>query len=489
MAGEHRPELVICVIGALGTDVDCVCDAIAKALARVKYSSEIIDLGAVLSEVTGLGTPAGEGAEYDRISSRMERGNELERRVWPGAAAVLAVARMLLSRRNITGSVAEPAAGHAYVLKSVTRISEIDKLRGMFGGQLLIVSAYSPRDARVRELEKKVGDAAERLIDKDHSEEGGSGQLVRAAYRVADCFVTASDPASVQPEIDRFVRLVFGDPFITPTAEETGMSHAFTSSFQSSSMSRQVGAAVRDANGDLVAFGFNEVPKAGGGAYAEGDENDRREFRIGHDSNQREREGMLADALTLIGRAGLLAPECEGLSGEEIAAAARRSADLSGMKIMDVTEYSREMHAEMDALVGVARRVASVRGGIMYCTTFPCHVCAKLIVAAGMRLLVFVETYEKSHAGELFADSISVGSPQEGKVHFKPFAGISPRRHADLFAMGRRKDASGRKAEWNAAEAAPRLLPYGESLEKADAAVARLFKTMAENGLSPNHAE
>ena len=477
------------MIGALGTDVDCICDAIAKALAKVKYSSEKIDLGAALSEVAGLGTPAGEGTEHDRISSRMERGNELERIAGPGAAASLAMMLMRMSRERITGSVEKPAAGHAYMLKLITRASEIEALLDTFGGRPMLVSAYSPRDARVRELEKKVGDAAERLMDRDYSEEGGSGQLVRVAYRVADYFVDALDPASVRPQIDRLVGLVFGNPFITPTAEETCMSHAFTSSFQSSSMSRQVGAAVWDANGDLIASGFNEVPKAGGGAYAEGDGNDRREFRIGHDSNQREREGMLADALSRIEKAGMLAAEFEGMSGEEIAAAARRTADLSGMKIMDVTEYSREMHAEMDALVGVARRVASVRGGIMYCTTFPCHVCAKLIVAAGIRLLVFVETYEKSHAGKLFADSISVGSPQEGKVHFKPFAGISPRRHTDLFTMGRRKDASGRKAEWNAAEVAPKLLPYGESLKKEDAAVDCLLKTMAENGLSLNHAE
>ncbi len=489
MAGKHRPELVICVIGALGTDADCVRDAVAEALARVGYSSESIDLGAVLSEVAGLGTPAGEGSEYDRISSRMERGNELERVVGQGAVASLAMMVIQMSRERITGSAEKPAAGHAYILKLITRISEINALRDVCGGRLILVSAYSPRDARVRELEKKVGDAAERLIDRDHREEGGSGQLVRAAYHMADFFVDASDPAFVRPQIRRLVEIVFGNPFHTPTAEETGMFHAVVSSFQSSSMSRQVGVALRDANGNLIASGFNEVPRAGGGAYAEGDGNDRREFKIGHDSNQKEREGMFADALSRIEKAGMLAAEFKGMSGEEIAAAARRTADLSGMKIMDVTEYSREMHAEMDAIVGAARRGASVWGGIMYCTTFPCHVCAKLIVAAGMRLLVFVETYEKSHAGELFADSISVGSPQEGKVHFKPFAGIAPRRHVDLFTMGRRKDASGRKAEWNAAEAVPRLLPYGEYMKKEDAVVARLRKAMAANGLTSNRAE
>ncbi len=484
-----RPELVVGVIGALGTDMGRVRDAIAVALAPVKYRTEDIDLGAAVSEVGGLGTPAGGGTEHDRISSRMERGNELERAAGPGAAASLAVAMMQRSRERVAGSAEKPAAGRACVLGPITRPSEIKVLRGAYGGRLLLVSAYSPRDARIKELEKTVGDRAGLLVDRDYHEEGGAGQSVRDAFQVADFFLVVSDLKSVRRHTGRFFELVFGNTFHTPTLEESGMFHAFAAARLSSSMSRQVGVAVQDARGNLLATGVNEVPKAGGGVYAAGDEPDWREFRRGYDSNRRERDAMLADALSRLGRAGLLSAECGGMSGEEIAAMVRQTADLSGMKIMGVTEYGREAHAEMDALAGAARRGVPVCGCIMYCTTFPCHVCAKLIVDAGIRLLVFVETYEKSHAGKLFADSISVESPQEGKVHFKPFMGIAPKRYIDLFTMGRRKDASGRKAEWNAAEAVPRLLPYGEYLKNEDAVVKRLHKAMAENGLSPNYAE
>ena len=98
--------------------------------------------------------------------------------------------------------------------------------------------------------------------------------------------------------------------------------------------------------------------------------------------------------------------------------------------------------------------------------------------------LVFIEPYPKSHAEALFADSISVGDGREDRIHFKPYFGISPGRYADLFAMGTRKDASGGRADWNAAVAVPRLLDYGEYLKEEDTAVDLLIQSMAENGLS-----
>ena len=152
------------------------------------------------------------------------------------------------------------------------------------------------------------------------------------------------------------------------------MSHARTVSFTSSSLSRQVGAVIQTADGDLVSTGVNEVPKAGGGVYGTGDGHDSREFVLGYDSNQRERNRMLADALSRLRRAGWLAAEYADRSDADIAEAASRSADLSGMGFMDVTEYDGEVHAEMDAPVGAARRNESIKGCTMYCTTFPCHI-------------------------------------------------------------------------------------------------------------------
>lgn len=62
----------------------------------------------------------------------------------------------------------------------------------------------------------------------------------------------------------------------------------------------------------------------------------------------------------------------------------------------------------MAALLDAARRGVSVAGNQMFSTTFPCHNCARHIVGAGVREVVYREPYEKSLAGALHPDAIAV---------------------------------------------------------------------------------
>lgn len=50
-------------------------------------------------------------------------------------------------------------------------------------------------------------------------------------------------------------------------------------------------------------------------------------------------------------------------------------------------------HAEANAIGYCARHGISTRGAILYCTTLPCSECAKLIVAAGIKEVVYDTTY------------------------------------------------------------------------------------------------
>jgi cytidine deaminase len=125
---------------------------------------------------------------------------------------------------------------------------------------------------------------------------------------------------------------------------------------------------------------------------------------------------------------------------------------------MNVTEFGRSVHAEMAALIDAARRGTAVSGAILFTTTFPCHNCAKHIVAAGIRSVVYVEPYPKSLAGDLHLDAIEINGTGCGKgVNFKPFVGISPRRYLDVFTAGERKGADGKVLQWNSAAAEARF--------------------------------
>ncbi|MCP4746010.1 MAG: hypothetical protein GY874_07695 [Desulfobacteraceae bacterium] len=113
---------------------------------------------------------------------------------------------------------------------------------------------------------------------------------------------------------------------------------------------------------------------------------------------------------------------------------------LKNTGIFDITEYGRAVHAEMEALLSCGRSGVSTRDCTLYTTTFPCHNCAKHIIAAGIERVVFVEPYPKSFATILHDDAIFIAhedgiQQKSDKVHFEPFVGVGPRRFFDLFSM------------------------------------------------------
>lgn len=50
-------------------------------------------------------------------------------------------------------------------------------------------------------------------------------------------------------------------------------------------------------------------------------------------------------------------------------------------------------HAEINAIVQAGYNNVSVKGGTLYCTTFPCNFCSKALVNAGVREIVYEEGY------------------------------------------------------------------------------------------------
>jgi len=95
----------------------------------------------------------------------------------------------------------------------------------------------------------------------------------------------------------------------------------------------------------------------------------------------------------------------------------------------------------MHAILG-ASRVAGDRvvGGRLYVTTYPCHACARHIIAAGIAEVFYIEPYRKSLATRLHADAISESVEDLGKVRILQFDGVAPRRFIDLFEAGVRKE-------------------------------------------------
>jgi deoxycytidylate deaminase len=265
--------------------------------------------------------------------------------------------------------------------------------------------------------------AAIELIKRDSDESDDHGQHTRATFHLSDVFVQFKDKLYVS-ELTRFFDLVFSNPFITPTRREHAMFLAYGSSLRSGQLGRQVGAAITSRSGDVLALGCNDVPHPGGGLYWP-DSDDRRDHVLGYDTNDKQRDKIID---LLINR----------VPTDMQSEALRRSF----RNILDITEYGRAVHAEMDALLTCARSGVSTVGGILYTTTFPCHNCTRHVIAAGIQRVVYIEPYAKSRAEELHDDAIVVEEKAhednrgiKRKVPFTPFVGVGPRRYFDLFSL------------------------------------------------------
>lgn len=67
-------------------------------------------------------------------------------------------------------------------------------------------------------------------------------------------------------------------------------------------------------------------------------------------------------------------------------------------------ELCYAVHAEQNAIAQAAKLGASIDGATLYCTHQPCVLCAKLMVNAGIRRVVFQQGYPDAFALEILKD-------------------------------------------------------------------------------------
>jgi len=486
---DSRPELIFGLVGAAGARLDDLSKELTEELQTLGYKAVEIRLSGLLTKrfpawVDQIGT-----GEFARITHLQNMGNACRTSLNDGAALARAgIADIRAKRAKISGSPDVPASAHAYIVHQLKHPNEVDLLRQVYGSSFVLVAGHAPRQFRVKELArqwaKKEGKGGQdshfeanamEVIDVDEKQEDDLGQNTRDTYPKADFFANMGLPKG-EFEVRRFVDLLFGHPFRTPTPDEYAMYQASATSLRSSDDNRQVGAVIvsltRSAgdaikNVDVIAVGMNEVPRGGGGFYWDQDSPDYRDQVLLSQDEDRAKEIKTSALAELIEKIRKKAWLDASLAGEpSIDLASRLLPDVARTQFMDIGEFSRPVHAEMAALLDAARRGVAVNGHSMYVTTFPCHNCAKHIIATGLRRVVYLEPYPKSRAGHLYREEIVLESPDgkevEAKVVFFAFTGVAPRQYGQLFSMSQRGAKRGSPLrKWNADRAvlSPRYVP------------------------------
>lgn len=458
---DEAPELFIGLVGAAGTELDKVAGLLSESLERVQYEASTIRLASLLRALPRYKKlPIKFVDEY--IDSHMTAGDEFRQLSGlSDAVAILGIGEIMEQRKEAGKKFGDIVGSQAYILRSLKNPEEVKALRLVYGSSFYLVAAYSPYHQRRNYLAKRIARSRNRfpfdihfpiadyLMLRDQEETDFShGQNTRNTFHHADVFLDMSNPRELRAAINRFTELLFGNTFHTPTRSEYGMFHAQASALRSAELGRQVGAAVLTEEGDVVAVGTNEVPKAGGGLYWAGDEPDRREFKEGVDSNDEHKRNLIAETIGYLKDNRWLSVAKSRLDLDELVGLCIGEKDPvlpKDSKIRNLIEFGRAVHAETAALNDAARRGVSVAGCNMYVTTFPCHLCARQIVASGIKKVFYIEPYAKSLAAELYPDSILVDGAEKNshQVPFEPFVGISPRQYMNLFAKNKRKTDAG----------------------------------------------
>lgn len=460
-------ELVLAFTGPVGSGVSAVCDEFMKVLKEhFNYEPHYIKISDIIRRYSGevdIDLPKNLSAT-ERIDNYQIAGNKLRERK-SSYLADRAIERINAIRRQEKGVFAQQNAPDiplqkrlAYVIDSLKNPEEVKRFRQIYGDLFWHVTVFAPDNIREKRLVRNsVEETTVRHIMKTDQEEGKkTGQQVSKTAHLADFFIRNHTDTldSIKPSVRRFLDTVFGSKLYTPTHDETGMMKAASAAVRSACMSRQVGAAIYNTQHELIGVGCNDVPKAHGGLYSSDlpDDEDKRCYKWGGKQchNDAGKQDLAQKITKSVLDAGLDDARYSDVYKKIIASDSK-----------NLIEFSRSVHAEMEAIVSVARAgKGTTVGSTLYTTTFPCHSCARHIVAAGITKVVFIEPYSKSLALDLHNDSITV-TDEPNKVHFVQYAGFAPRSSMRVFSsVGReRKNGAGKFVEILRRDASP-LFPH-----------------------------
>ncbi len=68
-------------------------------------------------------------------------------------------------------------------------------------------------------------------------------------------------------------------------------------------------------------------------------------------------------------------------------------------------ELCRGLHAEQNAIIQAAVHGGAINEAALYCTHYPCAVCAKMIINAGVRMVVLKDNYPDELAKKIFSEA------------------------------------------------------------------------------------
>lgn len=440
-------QLYIGITGPIGSGASLAANILKEQFVQAGYEPVLIKVSELIiqNKVKGYADEVSTEKSAKRIIELQKKGNAIRKNSIDGIGKLICD-KIVKHKKEAFGEDYEKVANlHkslekkiVYIIDSLKSPYDVQLLKEIYKNSFYLFGILSLEETCKERFVAKGYDPAEfsNIFTADAGEGETWGQQVRKILQDADIFIdnNKTQRDELERKIERYISLITRRKVVTPTRHETAMHHAYVAGARSACLSRQVGAAIVSPDGNVISTGCNDVPKALGGLYTSEDANDQRCFNKGAVCyNDQEKKILYTEILKIM--KPYLKEDLDQKSLDE---------SLRKTKIKDLIEFSRAVHAEMDAIVKIASDSGtSTRGAVLYTTTFPCHNCARHILAAGISKVYYIEPYIKSLAPKLHEDAIALKDGVSHKVGFLPYEGVAPRRYLYLFEKQGWKDKQG----------------------------------------------
>ena len=261
---RRSQELIIGLCGAIGSGVKALKENLKHSLESSGYIVEHIRLSNIIAEKTILSIKDQTG--YPRYKSLQDQGDALRKSHKNSILAACAIEEIALAR-NIhcedeeqQEELVKTTKKIAYIIDQLKHPSEVALLRTVYPRNFYLLGLIRTEKERRLNLEEEKIDSSDidDLIRRDRKASIDHGQQVEKTIQSSDYFVhnIHNQNQLLEESVNRFIKLVHGINGMSPTIDEVGMHAAYSASLRSACLSRQVGAAITNNQGDIVATGL-----------------------------------------------------------------------------------------------------------------------------------------------------------------------------------------------------------------------------------------
>lgn len=231
---EKNEFLVIGLVGAVGSRLKSLSNILNSLLVH-EFEYEVREIR-ISQEF--LRSDKQYENNFDRYTDLMDIGNSL-RKKYDNSFLSLKTIELISTKRKKHKKI-------AFIVNSLKHDAEIKVLREIYGKNFYQISLYESPLIRKDVLINDIGmtpEQANELIRRDEGETNDYGQHTRDAFHLADYFIKFDNKTNehIKNSCLRFLSLIFGDPYITPTFNEFAMYMAYTSSLKSADLSTSRG--------------------------------------------------------------------------------------------------------------------------------------------------------------------------------------------------------------------------------------------------------